>query len=349
MGEKESPKKFSWGKELLQIIIFILAFSLAYNYFAPSEITEIKVYHAGSLTIPLEGIKANFESQNTVTILLEPDGSVTSVKKVTELGKQADLLAVADYNLIQSMMFPNYTNWYILFARNQMTLTYTNESRHADEITSDNWYEILQQPDVKWGFADPNQDPAGYRSLMVIQLAEQVYNDSSIFDELVSEYSAITSTYENGIYSIIASLEDFAPDTEKLVIRAKSVDLVSMLQSGGLDYAFEYTSIAEQHDLNYLNLSVSINLGDINFNDQYSKVKVVRLDGNSTGSPIVYGLTIPNNAPNPNLAEKLIAFILGNEGQQIFTANGQLPILPAFANDVELIPESLRGLVEGLE
>jgi len=349
MGDNGSTRKFNWGKELLQIAVFILVFSMAYSYFGSPSITDISVYHAGSLTIPLEKIKVGFDDQNRVNLLLEPDGSVTSVKKITELGKEADLIAVADYNLISSMLFPNYTDWYIIFARNEMTLTYTNDSRYASNITSENWYEILAKPDVKWGFADPNQDPAGYRSLMVIQLAELTYNDSTIFENLVSANSAITSIYENGEYSIIAYLEDFAPNTEKLAIRAKSVDLVSMLQSGGLDYAFEYTSIAKQHSLNYLNLSASENLGDIAYADQYSKVKVVRIDGNSTGSPIVYGLTIPNNAPQKDLAEKLVEYILSEEGQQIFLAKGQPPIVPALTNDIDRIPESLRSLVEGME
>ena len=349
MGDNGSTKKFNWGKELLQIAVFILAFTMAYSYFGPPSITDIPVYHAGSLTIPLERIKTGFDDQNRVNLLLEPDGSVTSIKKITELGKEADLIAVADYNLITSMMFPNYTDWYIIFARNEMTITYTNDSKYANNITSDNWYEILAQPDVKWGFADPNQDPAGYRSLMMIQLAELTHNNSTIFESLVSENSAITSVYENGTYSIFAALEDFAPNTDKITIRAKSVDLVSMLQSGGLDYAFEYTSIAKQHNLNYLNLSASENLGDITYADQYSKVKVVRIDDNSTGTPIVYGLTIPNNAPNNDLAEKLVQYILSEDGQQIFTAKGQPPIVPALTNDIEKVPESLRSLVEGLE
>lgn len=349
MGDTETSRKFNWGKELIQIFLFVLAFALTYSYFSPPTKDDIFVYHAGSLTIPLEEIKTNYESQNSVSILLEPDGSVSSIKKITELGKQADLIAVADYNLITSMMMPNYTDWYIIFARNEMTLTYTNDSRYANEITHENWYEILARSDVKWGIADPNQDPAGYRSLMVIQLAELVYNNSSIFEDLVSVNSDITVNYDNEILSIIASMEEYNQNTEKLTIRAKSVDLISMLQSGGLDYAFEYTSIAEQYDLNYLSLPPTINLGDISYSDQYSKVQVIRMDGNSSASPIVYGLTIPKNAAHPELSEQLVAYILGQEGQQIFTENGQLPISPALTNDVDKVPERIKNLVRGLE
>jgi tetratricopeptide (TPR) repeat protein len=35
--------------------------------------------------------------------------------------------------------------------------------------------EILQKPDVVWGHSSPDLDPCGYRTLMVLQLAEKYY------------------------------------------------------------------------------------------------------------------------------------------------------------------------------
>jgi len=82
-----------------------------------------------------------------------------AVRKVTDLHKPADIVAVADYTLIPQLLVPNYTDFYVLFATNEIVIAFTDQSKYADEINSDNWYEILARPDVKFGFSDPNQDP----------------------------------------------------------------------------------------------------------------------------------------------------------------------------------------------
>jgi len=183
-----------------------------------------------------------------------------------------------------------------------MTLAYTDNSRYADEITADNWYEILRRNDVKWGFSDPNLDPCGYRSPMVIQLAEFEYGDDMIFEDLIEANSDITVSDDAGIFTIDANMTDLNPNTERLMIREKSVDLVTFVQEGGLDYAFEYSSVAKQHGLKYLELPVTIDLSSADSAALYKTVKIEKTTTTSTGKPIVYGLTIPNNAPNPALA-----------------------------------------------
>lgn len=308
----------------------------------PEQIT-MKVFHAGSLTVPFEEIKAMLEENHpNVVVQLEPAGSVQCVQKVTELGETADVVASADYILIPDLMIPDYTEWYVAFARNEMTLAYSDNSRYADEINADNWFEILSREDVKWGFSNPNLDPCGYRTPMVFQLAELHYGDDSIFENLIESNTAITASESGGKYLINSNMEDLNPNTDKISIRDKSVELVSMVQSGGLDYAFEYSSVAKQHDLNYLDLPPQIDLSDLAYADTYSLVTIELTSGSNTGTPIVYGITIPNNAEHPELGEEFIMYLLKEEGQQIFIDLGQPPISPALANDIDKAPESLK-------
>ncbi|MBN2186965.1 MAG: hypothetical protein JW732_05900 [Dehalococcoidia bacterium] len=44
------------------------------------------------------------------------------------------------------------------------------------------------------------------------------------------------------------------------VVSAKSIDLITALQAGDLDYAYEYRSVAVQNELNYIELDDHINL-----------------------------------------------------------------------------------------
>ena len=197
----------------------------------------------------------------------------------------------------------------------------------------------LGEADWRWTFTDRL---TGAEDLDTFTLE---YGDDSIFEDLVSSHSAITVSETDGVYTINANMEDLQPDTSKMAIRDKSVELVSMCQTGGLDYAFEYSSVAKQHGLLYLELPSSIDLSDVAYTDEYAMVKVEKTTGTSTGKPIVYGITIPSNAPNPELAAEFIEYVINEFGRGVFTDQGQPPFEPAIASDLDSIPESLLPFV----
>ncbi len=312
--------------------------------------TVLKVFHAGSLGKPFEELEAEFETQHPgVDIQREAAGSAQSIKKITELGKKADVLASADYALIPSMMIPEYADWYVDFARNQMVIAYTNESKYSDEINANNWCEILRRPDVRYGFSNPNDDPAGYRSQMVTQLAEFYYNDSRIYDDLIQNYTGMTTTTEeNGTVLVhVPPSEEISPNTSKIMLRSMEVELISALETGEIDYFYIYRSVAEQNGFKYVELPPEIDLSSLDYADNYSRVQVEMANGEVvTGSPIVYGITIPKNAENPELAAEFVKLLLEEPGQQIFIKNGQPPIVPAIAEGKDKMPEELQSLVE---
>ena len=117
-----------------------------------------------------------FEAQYPkVDLQREASGSQKAARKVSDLKKPCDIMASADYTVIDKLIVPKYADWNIRFATNQLVLCYTDKSAHAEDVGADNWYEILQKKGVVWGHSDPNLDPCGYRSLMVMQLAETHY------------------------------------------------------------------------------------------------------------------------------------------------------------------------------
>jgi molybdate/tungstate transport system substrate-binding protein len=313
---------------------------------APAEKIAVKVFHAGSLAGPFEKLKAEFEAKYPNTeVLLEPAGSVDTIKKVTEYQKPADVVASADYALIPQYMVPNDADWYITFAKNQMTIAYTNQSKYASEITAENWYEILGADGVRWAFSDPNADPCGYRTPMVIQLAEGYYKNDTLFETLISQHSGITVAESGGVWTMDAT--DPAPDTTTLTIRPKSVELVQMLQAGGIDYAWEYRSVSVQNGLNYIELPDAIDLSSVDYADDYAKVQTKTVSGNGTtlykGAPIVYGVTVPKIAEHPDYGLLFVKMLIGPEGQAILNADGQPPIVPA--GGFGTIPAELSSMV----
>ncbi|MHC1567439.1 MAG: tungstate ABC transporter substrate-binding protein WtpA [Candidatus Syntropharchaeia archaeon] len=306
----------------------------------------LKVFHAGSLNKPFEEIEKEFERAHPgVDVQREVAGSVATVRKVTELGKEADVVGVADYSLIPSMMIPEYADWYVQFARNEIVIGYTDKSKYADEINSDNWYNILRRPDVKFGFSNPNDDPCGYRSQMVIQLAELYYNDSKIYDDLIEANTAMRMTFENGTYVLVMPRsEEINPNTDRVMVRSMEMELISALENGDIDYYFIYRSVAKQHGEKFVELPPQINLGSVEYKDMYTKVKVQKACGDmSTGKPIVYGITVPKNAPHRDLGIEFVRFVIGEKGQRVLDDLGQPPITPAIGNGN--LPEEVVDLV----
>jgi len=293
---------------------------------------NLTIFHAGSLTIPFALISEEFNKlYPDVEILLEAVGSQTAIRKVTELGRECGVIGSADYAIIPELMFPDYADWYITFATNQIVIGYTDKSRFKDEINAQNWYEILQRDGVKYGRSDPDQDPCGYRTLMVWQLAEDYYNQPGLYKSLDTD------------------------DIQQNVMRRKSVELIALLESGDLDYAFEYLSVAVQHKLNYIVLPAEINLSDERFKDFYATAKI-EIPGKEpgekitqTGAPIAYAVTIPKNFPNQEIAIAWVDFLLSDEGKAIMEANGQPPITPADTNDKSRLPDELKKHFTGVD
>jgi molybdate/tungstate transport system substrate-binding protein len=302
---------------------------------------ELKVFHAGSLIVPFEELENEFEEKHpNVDVQRESSGSVEAVRKITGVGKVAEVIALADYSLIPDMMMPEYANWCIRFAKNDMVLAYTDKSNYADKITGDNWYKILQK-DVRFGFSNPNLDPCGYRTPMVFKLAELHYN-TNIFD-LITDNTAITINKTDGTY-LIKSPEHLEP-RGKVTIRDKSVDLVHLVKAGEIDYAFEYRSVAVQHGLKFVDLPMQIDLSDVEYEDLYKKVKLMDATGKiRTGKSIVYGITVPNNAINKELGIEFVKLLISEEGQDILRRFGQTPIIPAEPSGN--VPEELASFVK---
>jgi len=293
---------------------------------------KVIMFHAGSLTVPFKAMEEKFEAMYPdVDLQREPSGSTKCARKIVDLKKECDIMASADYQVIDKYLVPEYSDWNVRFATNQLVLCYTEKSRSAKKINADNWHEILQEKGVVWGHSDPNLDPCGYRALMVMQLAEKFYNKKGLYGKLLS-------------------------NRPKENIRPKSVELVSLMQTGNMDYAWEYLSVAVQHKLKYIVLPDKINLGDYKHDKFYSQA-VVKVTGKKPGKfaekkgkSCTYGITVLNKAPNKKAAVAFVKYLLAPEGgMKILKEMGQPPFVPARINsekNKKFLPAELSKLVE---
>ncbi len=296
-----------------------------------SRTTDITVFYASSLSAFLSDAAEVFQKENPqLHVRLEPSGSQVAIRKVSELGMRGDLVMVADANLIPKMLIPGHATWNALFATNEIVLAHKDHSKFTDQITPANWAEVLRRDGVRIGRADPNTAPIGYQTLMVWQLAEA----------------------EGGIgpagSGLAAALEAKCSSEH---VTHDEAELLALLESRAIDYAFLFRSTAEDHHLKILTLPPEINLSRREMADRYASASVeVRMkqgqgSGRITGTPVAYGLTMPKQAPQAAAAARFAAFILGEGGRRLLERRGFHPVRPASCAPCAELPAPLAAIV----
>ncbi len=318
------------GKSVCRLVILALAVSLSLlpGIGSAEPAGDLVIFHAGSLAIPFKQISRAFtQKYPQVRIYREAAGSRTSARKITDLKKPCDVMASADYTVIDNLLIPDYADWNISFATNEMVIMHRKDSAYAAEINSDNWPQILLRENVAYGHSDPNADPCGYRSQLVWQLAEKYYRLPGLYHKL----------------------QQGCPPKN---VRPKETDLIALLESGDLDYLFIYRSVAEQHKMPYVALPAQISLKSAEHAAFYRQASI-KITGKKpgqfitqTGKPMVYGITALRKAPNPEAALAFVQFVVGPGGRKIMQQNGQPPVDPPLASGrVDLMPPALKSLV----
>jgi molybdate/tungstate transport system substrate-binding protein len=315
------------------VLVVLLAVGVLFPFSAGAEPQgKLIIFHAGSLTVPFAKMEKVFEGKYPkVDVLREGGGSTKMARMISELHKPADIMGSADFKVIDKTLIPEYAEWNVRFATNQLVLCYTDKSRFANEVNADNWYRILGRKGVIWGHSDPNLDPCGYRSLMVLQLAEKYYKVTGLYDQLIA-------------------------NRPKKNVRPKSVELVSLLKTGNMDYAWEYLSVAVQHALKFIKLPDEINLGNYKYDAYYKQAKV-KVTGKKpgtwmtrTGESCTYGITLLKDAKNLEAAVAFLEYLMSPDGGlKVLGEMGQPPFIPCRVpteKEKSQLPASLQRLVE---
>ncbi len=290
---------------------------------------KLTVFYAAGLNTAMGSLVKEFEKEfPSYKVIFEPSGSILAVRKVTELNKKADVVLVTDETLIKNMLIPRYADWYIRFYKDSIVLVFTEKSKYTNEIDAKNWYNVLLRKDVRFGYANPDLAPIGYKTLLLWKLADLYYKDKP----------------QGGIYAMLKKscpVENVLPDV---------ADLLFPLESLSLDYAFVYESTAKQHNLKYIRLPKEINLGSPELAETYKRaeIEIEKEKGGkekTKGAPITFALTILKDADNFPGAVKFVNLLLGPQGKRILKENDQELMQPSTAYNLDNVPKEIRNAV----
>jgi molybdate/tungstate transport system substrate-binding protein len=287
---------------------------------APGADTVV-VFAAASLARPIRAALDSFARRTGAVVQQENGASLELARRVTELGRVPDVIALADQEVFPELLVPRAASWYVRFARNRMVVAFTDRSKGAAQVTATNWYRVLSRPDVRVGRSDPRLAPVGYRTLLLYRLAEGYYRLPGLASRLDAR-------------------------TPPALIRANASELVALLQAGELDYIVDYESLARANRLRFVTLPPEIDLGDPSRAGQYARavVRVARRTDTTTyaGAPIVYAASVPRAAPHPSVGQRFLRYLLSPDGQAVLRAHAVDPLrVPELVGDS--VPPALRA------
>ncbi|MDS0222958.1 extracellular solute-binding protein [Haloarcula sp. S1AR25-5A] len=217
---------------------------------------RVDVLVAGSLQ---NAASETLQSRTDVKLAVEARGSVQAARLVAEGKRDPAIVALADPTLFDRIM---NTAWHAVVASNKMVLAYNPQTAGGERVAdAAPWYGPLRGNGVSLGRTDPTLDPLGYRTLFVLDLAADYYDEPGLADAVLSP----DQTY---------------PETQ----------LLAQFETGAVDAAFVYRSMAIERDYPFREFPPEIHLGNPAHAERYRTTSYELSDGTAiTGGPIEYG------------------------------------------------------------
>lgn len=271
---------------------------------------SLTVFYAPCYSPVMDALRDECEETLDVKLLSEISGSQICCRKVTELGRECDVLMVADSDLLKKIA-SSRVKWRIDFAHDSVVLGVGIRAKRTDEAEQD-WVPVLLDESVRLGRVDENLGPIGYRTLLVWALKEKL-----------------------GHPGLSSSLKE---RTAKVVDHV--AQLATELKAGSLDYGFLYRTTCLKDDIRFIALDDRINLGSPEMDYSDAEVSFVNTQSGKKervtvkGSHITYGLTIPTNAPNREKAVEMAGYLLSSR-KDVFELKGFTFFKPRFYGSKE--------------
>lgn len=217
---------------------------------------------AGSLNNALEnGLRPAVEPR----LRVESHGSAQVARLVAEGQKVPDIVSLADVALFAGPLHPE---WFAEFATNSMVVAYNPETEGGQRVAEagrEAWFRPIIAGEVDLGRTAPDLDPLGYRTLFTLELATDYYDT------------------DRDLRAVIPRRDQIYPETQ----------LVSQFETGSIDAAIAYRSMAEERDYDYVDLPAEIDLSDPALTDQYAEATYELPSGKVVeGGLISYGSTM---------------------------------------------------------
>lgn len=183
-------------------------------------------------------------------------------------------------------------------AHTEMVIAYSPKSRFAPKFDAARsghakWWQVLQQPGLRFGRTDPVADPQGRNIIFTMKLAAKFYGQANLLEKTLGP--------------LINEKQIFSEPT-----------VLARLQSGELDAASAYKVQPGPFHLPFIELPNAINLSAQNVREQNPELKLTVGSKTYYPEPLIFYAAALNDAPNPKGASEFVQWLKGSEAQSIF-------------------------------
>lgn len=291
----------------------------------------VTIFHAGSLSnVVQQDLAPAFTRATGYSVVLTSGHAVALANTIRSGTGRPDVFMSADAEVNTLLMGPSNgerVRWFLGMAGSRMVIAYSPRSRFAADLYAAAagtrpWYEVLQSRGFVFKRSDPRNDPGGYRTLFVFQLAEDFYGVPGLKDQILHG----NENESQFVTGVPAGLTD-----------------------GTIDAMMMYVSSAHGAGLPFIQLPDAIDLGNTAFAKYYRQAQYTNPQGQHFyGTPAVYSITILSHAHNPLGAEAFVRTVVSSEGQAAFRRHGFVSVPVVVGGDKDAVPPMLQGVIQGV-
>ena len=257
------------------------------------------VASAGSIRPMLEGpIKGSIAQRLKLDLHSHAQGADAVAQSIVDGSLRADVFIPITAGPMLTVMRAGKAKMAQPIARTEMVIVYSPKSRFAPQFEAvatgkANWWEILQEPGLRFVRGNPAGDPGGRNVIFTMMLAAKKYNQPDLVEKVLG------------------------PTLNPAQILAGGNNQ-ARLQSGELDASASYRIGPGWVNLPYVVLPKEINLSGLNVHAEHPDVSL-SIDGKTFyPEPLVYYAGILKDAGNPNGAAAFLEWLKGDEAQGLF-------------------------------
>lgn len=263
------------------------------------ELSVLDVAYAGSMGSMMEGpIKASAAQNLKLDFHGRGQGSSALAQLIAGGSIRPDLFIPVTPGPALVVLRAGKAETAQPIAHTEMVIAYSPKSRFAARFEaagkgSGNWWEILQEPGIRFGRTDPVGDPQGRNIIFTMMLASKAYKQPDLVEKTLGPTI-----------------------NEKQIFTEPTVQ--ARLQSGELDAASAYKIQPGPFNLPYISLPKEINLSGQNVRTEHPDVTLT-IDGKTySPEPLIYYAVVLKDAPNVKGAAAFAEWLKGDEAQGIF-------------------------------
>lgn len=277
----------------------ILGGAVAWSSLA-SDLAMLDVAYAGSMGSMMEGpIKTGAAQSLKLEMHGRAQGSSALAQLIVGGNIRPDIFLPVTPGPMLTILRAGKAELAQPVAHTEMVIAYSPKSRFAPRFDAaskgkDNkWWEILQEPGLRFGRTDPVADPQGRNIIFTMMLAAKLYKQPDLVDKILGP--AIN---------------------EKQIFTEPTVE--ARLQSGELDAASAYKIQPGPFNLPYIMLPEDINLSGQNVHSEHPDITLTVGGKTYTPEPLIYYCAVLKDAQNGKGAAAFVEWLRKDEAQSIF-------------------------------